>query len=712
MKVYQASEIRNVALIGGAKSGKTTLAEAMLLEGKMITRKGSVEDKNTISDYRPIEQEREHSVHSSLLHTIYDNKKINLIDTPGFADYVGETIAALNVADTALMLINGQAGVEATTETAWRQTVAASSPVVFVVNQLDHQMANFTETVNSLIDYFGDKVTIVQYPVDAGENFSTIIDLVLMKQLKYINGGGEPEISDIPDSEKDRAAKLQLKLTENAAEGAEDLMEKYFEHDTLTIEEMREGLRLGLITRTIFPVLVTTAKHGVGITRLLDFISKSCPAPTHMPVRKTVDGLEFKCDSNDTASLFVFKTSIEQHLGEVSYIKVYGGKIKEGMDLIDARTRDKQRITQLFLLNGKNREKIEEVEAGDIATTIKLRDVLTGDTLMDPKNVDGGFKSFTMPEPLYIVAIKPVNSADDEKMGAILNEIHRTDPSLGISYSRELKQQLIKSQGEFHVNTVKWYLNKANNLEVELNVPKVPYRETITKIANASYRHKKQSGGSGQFGEVYLRIQPYVENYKHPTDFPVRGTDVHDLPWGGKLVFHNCIVGGSIDARFMPAILKGIMERMNEGPLTGSYARDIVVYIYDGKMHPVDSNEISFRLAGRFAFSHAFKEAGPKIMEPIYDVEVEVPEDSMGSVMTDLQGRRGMIMGMDSHGKNQVIRAKVPGAELSRYATTLSSITSGRGIFSMKFDQYQQVPTDVQEKLLKEYEESQEEEED
>lgn len=712
MKVYQASEIRNVALIGGAKSGKTTLAESMLLEGKMITRKGSVEDKNTVSDYRPIEQEREHSVHSSLLHTVYDNKKINLLDVPGFADYVGETIAALSVADTALLLINGQAGVEATTETAWRQTVAANSPVVFVVNQLDHQMANFTETINSLTDYFGDKVTIVQYPVDPGENFSTIIDLVLMKQLKCKDGGGEPEISDIPDSEKDRANKLHLKLIENAAEGAEELMEKYFEHDTLTIEEMREGLRLGLITRTIFPVMVATAKHGVGVTRLLDFICKSCPAPTDMPARKTVDGLEFKYDSNDTAALFVFKTSVEQHLGEVSFFKVYGGKIKEGMDMIDARTRDKQRITQLFLLNGKNREKIEEVEAGDIATTIKLKDVLTGDTLMDPKSTDGGFQKLTMPEPLYTVAIKPVNSADDEKMGAILNEIHRTDPSLGVKYSRELKQQLILSQGEFHVNTVKWYLNKANNLEVELNVPKVPYRETITKIANASYRHKKQSGGSGQFGEVHLRIQPYVENYKHPTDFPVRGTDVHDLPWGGKLIFHNCIVGGAIDARFMPAILKGIMERMNEGPLTGSYARDIVVYVYDGKMHPVDSNEISFKLAGRFAFSHAFKEAGPKIMEPIYDIEIMVPEDAMGSVMTDLQGRRGMIMGMDGAGKNQIIRAKVPGAELSKYATSLSSITSGRGVFSMKFDQYQQVPTDVQEKLLKEYEESQEEEED
>ncbi len=711
MKIYKTSEIRNVALLGGAKSGKTTLAESMLFEGKIINRKGTIEDKNTVSDYKPIEQEREHSVHSALLHTFYDNKKINLIDVPGFADYVGEAIAALNVADTALLLVNAQAGVEATTETAWRQATTANSPVVFVVNQLDHHAANFDEAVTSLRDYFGDKVTVVQYPVNAGEDFDTIIDLVLMKQLKYKNGGGEPEITDIPESEKAKAEELHLKLIENAAEGDEALMEKYFENDTLTIDEMREGLRLGLISRAIFPVMAATAKHGIGVTRLLDFISKSCPAPNDMPPRKTTDGKEFHCSVEEPAALFIFKTSIEQHLGEVSYFKVYGGEITEGMDLMNPRTDNKERITQLYALNGKNRDKVEKVEAGDIAVTIKLKDVQTGDSLMDPKNAGAGFEPFKLPDPLYTVAIKAVNSADDEKLGALLNEMHKTDPSLGVEFSTELKQLLVKSQGEFHINTVKWYLTKANGVEVEIITPKVPYRETITKIANASYRHKKQSGGAGQFGEVHLRIQPYVEDYKKPTDIPVRGTEEHDLPWGGKLVFNNCIVGGAIDARFMPAILKGIMERMTEGPLTGSYARDIVVYVYDGKMHPVDSNEISFKLAGRNAFSMAFKSAGPKIMEPIYDVEIIVPEDMMGAVMTDLQGRRGMIMGMDSKGKNQIIRAKVPGAEMARYATTLSSITSGRGVFTMKFDQYQQVPTDVQEKLLKEYEASQNEEE-
>lgn len=710
MKVYETKDIRNVALIGGAKSGKTTLAESMLFEGKMINRRGTLEDKNTVSDYRPIETDREISIHSTLMHTVFKNTKINMIDTPGFSDFVGETIAALSVADTAVFLVNGQSGVEATTETAWRQTGIANSPVLFSINQIDHHGANFDETVSSLKDYFGEKVTIVQYPVNPGEGFDTVIDLVMMKQLKFKDGGGEPEISDIPEPEKSKAEGLHLALVEQAAEGDEALMEKYFENDTLTMDEMREGIRLGMVTRSIFPILCSSAKHGIGTSRILDFIVHSCPSPDVMPEKKATDGKTFNCSVDDPAALFIFKTSIEQHLGEVSYFKVYGGEVTEGQDLINSRTSNKERISQLFVLNGKNRDKVDKVVAGDIAVTIKLKDVATGDTLTDPKISGTAFEMFNLPEPLYIVALKAINSADDEKLGAVLHEMHKTDPTLIIEFSRELKQLLVKSQGEFHINTVKWYMNNIHKIEIEIITPKIPYRETITRSARADYRHKKQSGGAGQFGEVHLMIQPYFEGYKDPTDISVRKTNEHDLPWGGKLIFNNCIVGGAIDARFMPAILKGIMERMNEGPLTGSYARDIVVYIYDGKMHPVDSNEISFKLAGRNAFSTAFKNAGPKIMEPIYDMTVWMPEDMMGPVMTDLQGRRAVIMGMDSEGKNQVIRAKVPLAEIQRYATSLSSITSGRGRFSVKFDAYQQVPSDVQEKLLKEYEESQKEE--
>lgn len=711
MKVFETKDIRNIALIGGAKSGKTTMAESMVFEGKIINRKGSVDDKNTVSDYRPIETERQHSVHSSLLYTIYKNHKVNILDAPGFSDYVGDTIAALNVADTAIMMINGQSGVEATTETAWRQTVDAECPTLFSINQLDHHGANFNETVNSLKDYFGDKVTVVQYPVNSGEGFDTIIDLMLMKQLKFGQYGGEPEVSDIPDSEKDKAEELHMALVENAAEGSEELMEKYFENDTLSIEEMREGVRLGLVSRSIFPVMCSSAKHGIGASRILDFIVNSCPAPNNMPERKTTKGKAYTCNVAEPAAMFVFKTSIEQHLGEVSFFKVYGGEITEGMDLINARTDNKERISQMFVLNGKNRDKVEKVVAGDIAITIKLKEVHTCDTLVDPKNSDGGFEPYKLPVPIYTAAMSAVNSADDEKLGTVLHEMHRTDPTIVIEFSRELKQMLVKTQGEFHLNTIKWYMNNVHKIEVETVAPKIPYRETITKTANADYRHKKQSGGSGQFGEVHLRIMPYFEGYKDPTDIPVRGTEVHDLDWGGKLVVNNCIVGGAIDARFQPAILKGLMERMVEGPLTGSYARDIVVYIYDGKMHPVDSNEISFKLAGRNAFSAAFKNAGPKIMEPINNVEIRVPEEMMGAVMTDLQGRRGIIMGMDSDGRNQVIKAKIPAAEMTRYATSLSAITSGRGIFKATFDAYQQVPTDVQDKLLKEYEESQKDEE-
>ncbi|HMM12115.1 MAG TPA: elongation factor G [Bacteroidales bacterium] len=705
MKIFQTDEIRNVALIGAAKSGKTTLSENMLFEGKVINRKGSVDDKNTVSDYRPIETERQISVHLSLLHTLHDGKKFNILDAPGFSDYTGDILAAVNVADVAICTVNGQSAVEATTENAWRQAAKAGTPVIFFVNQLDHHNANFDETVRQLRDYFGEKVTLTQYPINTGEGFDTVIDLMLMKMLKFKLGGGEPQVMDIPAGEMAKAEELHRALVELAAEGDEALMEKYFENDTLSLDEIREGIRKGLVNRGIFPVFCGAAKHGVGVTRLMDFISKTCPSPSDARGRSTTDGKYYGCKTSDPAALFIFKMANEQHLGEISMIKVMGGEIFEGQDLVNPRTSNKERISQLFVVNGKNREKVEKAMAGDIVVTIKLKDARTNDSLMDTKAADAGFVPIVYPDPLFSTAIKAANSNDDEKLGSILQDMHRTDPTIIAGLSRELKQLILQCQGEYHLNTVKWYLDNVYKIEAVLAAPKIPYRETITKAAKADYRHKKQSGGAGQFGEVHLMVQPYFEGYKDPTDFPVRGKEEHNLPWGGKLVFNNCIVGGSIDARFMPAILKGIMERMEEGPLTGSYARDIVVYVYDGKMHPVDSNEISFKLAGRNAFSAAFKNAGPKIMEPIYDVEVRMPEDMMGAVMTDLQGRRAVIMGMDSDGKYQIIRAKVPLAEMDRYSTSLSSTTSGRGSFSMKFAEYSQVPGDVQTKLLKEYEE-------
>jgi len=710
MKVYKTDEIKNVALIGGAKSGKTTLAEAMLFEGKVIDRKGSVDDKNTVSDYYDIEIKKQNSVYSTLMYTEFEGKKINLIDTPGFSDYVGEVTSALSVVETALLVTNTHVGVDATTENAWRQTEKFNSPVLFVANQLDHEKANFDNTVTKLKEFFGDKVTVAQYPVNAGEGFDSVIDLVLNKMLKTPKDGGKCEVLDIPDSEKDKAEELQLALMENAAEGSEELMEKYFENDALSLEEMREGIRLGMRTRAIFPIFCTSAKTGIGVNRLLDFINYSCPAPKGRP-RKSTDGTEFTCNSEDKTALAVFKTSVEQHMGEVSYFKVYGGVVKEGMDVINSRNGNKERLSQLMVVAGKKREKVTEVYAGDIATAIKLKDTRTDDTLVDPKISGLKFDPIPWPEPITTTAVKAKASSDDEKMGSILNDMHKIDPTILVEHSRELRQIIVKGQGELHLNTIKWYFDNVHHIDIEYFAPKIPYRETITKSARADYRHKKQSGGSGQFGEVHMFIQPYSENMPKPTDFPVRGTEEHELPWGGKLIFNNCIVGGAIDARFMPAILKGVMERMEQGPLTGSYARDISVYIYDGKMHPVDSNEISFKLAGRHAFSTAFKNAGPKIMEPIYDIAIRVPEDMMGAVMTDIQGRRAMIMGMDADGSYQIIKAKVPLAEMHRYSTSLSSLTSGRGTFEMTYDEYQQVPMDVQEKLLKEYEESSKEDE-
>jgi len=711
MKVFQTNEIRNIALIGGAKSGKTTLAEAMLFEGGVISRRGTVEDKNTVSDYRPVELERQNSVSASILYTLCDNKKINIIDAPGFDDFCGEVISALRAADTALMVVNGQNGVEVGTEITWRYTNKMNTPVIFVVNHLDQEHANFDETIRQMKSQFGKNITLMQYPVNAGSGFNTLIDLLKMKQYKFPSGGGKPEISDIPDSEKEKAEEMYAALVEELASKDESLMEVFFDKGTLTEEQMQQALKTGLINRTIFPVMCTCAKQDMGVGRLLEFVAGSVPAPDEMPGVKTKEGKELKCKVSDPTSAFIFKTSVEQHLGEISYFKVYSGEITEALDMINPNRQSKERVSQIFVINGKNREKVEKMIAGDIGATIKLKNCHTNNTLNVQKNADDVIVPMTYPDPKFRVAVKARNTADDEKINGILNELAKMDPTLVMGYSRELKQMILQGQGELHLNLAKWHVETLEKIPIEFYAPRIPYRETITKPAKSMYRHKKQSGGSGQFGEVHMMIQPFKEGMNDQNEFPIRGRDVVDLDWGGRLQMNNCIVGGAIDARFLPAIMKGLMEKMEEGPLTGSYARDIVVNVYDGKMHPVDSNEISFKLAGRNAFREAFKNAGPKILEPIYDVEVIVPEEKMGEVMTDLQGRRAVIMGMDSEGNYQKILAKVPLAELNRYSTALSSITSGRATYNMKFAEYSQVPGDIQDKLLKAYEDQEKDEE-
>ena len=718
MKVYQTNEIKNIALLGSSGSGKTTLVEAMLFESGVIKRRGSVAAKNTVSDYFPVEQEYGYSVFSTVLHVEWNNKKLNIIDCPGSDDFVGSTVTALNVTDTAIILLNGQYGVEVGTQNHFRYTEKLNKPVIFLVNQLDNEKCDYDNILEQLKEAYGSKVVPIQYPIATGPGFNALIDVLLMKKYSWKPEGGAPTIEDIPAEEMDKAMEMHKALVEAAAENDENLMEKFFEQDSLSEDEMREGIRKGLIARGMFPVFCVCGGKDMGVRRLMEFLGNVVPFVSEMPKVQNTEGKEVAPDSNGPESLYFFKTSVEPHIGEVSYFKVMSGKVHEGDDLLNADRGSKERIAQIYVVAGGNRVKVEELQAGDIGAAVKLKDVKTGNTL-NGKDCDYKFNFIKYPNSKYTRAIKPVNEADVEKMMSILNRMREEDPTWVIEQSKELKQTLVHGQGEFHLRTLKWRLENNEKLQVKYEEPKIPYRETITKAARADYRHKKQSGGAGQFGEVHLIVEPYKEGMPVPETYKfngqefkitVRGTEEIPLEWGGKLVFVNSIVGGSIDARFLPAIMKGIMSRMEQGPLTGSYARDVRVIVYDGKMHPVDSNEISFMLAGRNAFSEAFKNAGPKILEPIYDVEVFVPSDRMGDVMGDLQGRRAMMMGMSSEKGFEKLVAKVPLKEMSSYSTALSSLTGGRASFIMKFSSYELVPTDVQDKLMKDFEAKQTEE--
>jgi elongation factor G len=718
MKIYSTDKIKNIVLIGSGKSGKTTLAESMLFEGGVIDRRGDVLSKNTVSDYNEIEHQNENSVFSTVLYTEYNGKKINIIDAPGADDYVGGVISSMRPTDVAVMLINSQNGVEVGTEIQSRIAEERAKPIVLVVNHLDSEKSNFESTIESLKHSFGKNVAIVQFPVNEGAGFNSIIDVITMKMYRYNGNKAGVEVLEIPTEFADKTAEVKNELVEKAAENDESLMELFFENDGLTEDEMRAGIRKGLISRGLFPVFCVSAQKNIGVSRLLEFMTNVLPSPAEMPFQVTTEGKEIKCDVTEKTSLFIFKTSVEEHIGEIVYFRVRSGEILEGMDLVNTHTQNKERISQLFVVAGKNRQKVEKLVAGDIGVTVKLKSSKTNDTLSSP-GFDVVYPNVSFLEPKFRTAIKAVEENEEEKLGEALNKMHEIDPTIIVEYSKELKQIIVHGQGEYHLRMLKWYLNNIYKIEIEYLEPKIPYRETITKRAQADYRHKKQSGGSGQFGEVHIIIEPYTEGMEEPKmiklgdkeyKLSVRGTEEHKLPWGGKLVFLNCIVGGSIDARFLPAIVKGIMEKMEDGPLTGSYARDIRVMVYDGKMHPVDSNEISFRLAGRHAFSAAFKNAGPKIMEPVYDVEVYVPADRMGDVMSDLQGRRAIVQGMSSEKGLEKIIAKVPLAEMNKYSTALSSITGGRAMYNMKYSDYQQVPMEIQTELMKKFESEQEEE--
>ncbi|MCI6491327.1 MAG: elongation factor G [Prevotella sp.] len=711
MRVYQTNEIKNIALLGNDGSGKTTLTEALLYEAGIINRRGRITQKNTVSDYFPVEQEYGYSVFSTVYHVEWNEKKLNIIDCPGSDDFVGAALTALEVTDTAVLLINGQYGPEVGTQNHFRYTEKLRKPVIFLVNQLDAEKCDFATTLDRLTDIYGQKVVPIQYPLNEGPDFNALIDVLLMKKYSWGPEGGAPTIEDIPDSEKEKAMELHKALVEAAAENDETLMEKFFETETLTEDELREGIRKGLVTRSIFPVFCVCAGKDMGVRRLMEFLGNVVPFVDEMPKVHNTRGEEIPVDANGPESLYFFKTGVEPHIGEVQYFKVMSGSVKPGDDLTNSDRGSKERLGQIFSAAGANRTPVDQLLAGDIGCTVKLKDVKTGNTL-NGKDCDNRFDFVKYPNPKYSRAIKAVKESDTEKMMSALTRMRQEDPTWIVEQSKELRQTIVRGQGEFHLRTLKWRLENIDKIQIEFQEPRIPYRETITKSASAEYRHKKQSGGAGQFGEVHLIVEPYADGMPDPTTYKVNGQECKlniksreeiDLEWGGKLVFINTVVGGAIDMRFMPAILKGVMEKMERGPLTGSYARDVRVIVYDGKMHPVDSNELSFMLAARNAFSEAFKAAAPKILEPIYDLEVYVPADMTGDVMSDLQGRRALIMGMDMENGYQKLQAKIPLKELSNYSIALSSLTGGRASFSTKFASYELMPNELQQALIQEH---------
>ncbi|MFP4527888.1 MAG: elongation factor G [Candidatus Kapaibacterium sp.] len=707
MKVYEPKDIRNLTFLGHAGSGKTTMAEALLFKSGFVNRRGTVEDNNTVSDYSEIEHEKTCSIFATPVFAEWNNTKLNIIDTPGYDDYIGETVAAIRVADLGVIFINTSNGIEVGAELGFHHAYKQGKPIMFVVNKLDNEQAKFDQNIEDLKTAFGGSVTIAQLPVKTGQGFDTVVDLLTMAAYKF-SPEGKPEKIDIPGEVADQAEELRNELIESIAESDEELMNKYLEEGELSQADLDKGLKTAIITRQIFPVFASCGKNAAGVETLLDFFVNAAPSPLDMPAPKAGE-TEVACDPSAKTATFVFKSYSEPSLGMMTYFRVYSGKIAAGQDLVNENKNATERLGQLFYMNGKKRIEVPEVMAGDIAATVKLKSTHINDTLHE-KGLNVEFGEIEYPNPKVRVAVEPKTKGEEEKVGMGLHSLHLEDPSLVVEHSKELRQMILYAQGEQHLSVAKWRLENRFKVETIFVDPKVPYRETIQKQVRGSYRHKKQSGGAGQFAEVHMMIEPWYEGMPDPEGLSVRGKDLHKLDWGGNLEYVNCIVGGVIDQRFMPAILKGVMEKMEIGPLTGSYVRDIRVTIYDGKMHPVDSNEAAFKMAGRMVFKDSFVKAGPKILEPIYEVEIRCPEEFVGDVMSDLPTRRGVIQGIEADGKTQVIKARMPLAELDKYATALRSMTQARATHTQAFAEYQAVPPNVQQDLMDAYKKEQEEE--
>ncbi len=688
MKEYTPEHLRNIALIGHGGAGKTSLTEAMFFSAGQTTRLGKVEEGNTLSDFHSDEIQRQISITTSLLTCEWQGRKINILDTPGFLDFTGEVKGALRVADTAVVVLKAVEGAEVGTEIVWRYAQEYRSAAVVVVNKLDQENADFDRVVHQAQELLSHDVIPVQFPLKQGLGFDSVVDVIRMKVLKFTGGGnGKYTEQEIPSGAAARAGELRQQLMELVAETDENLLNRYLEQGGLSDEEFLKGFRAGVRSCKVIPLLCCSSTQNVGVASLLDFVADHCPSPAEKgPLQGTRPGgdaaetFPVPPDSGAQPALFVFKTVSESHVGELSYFRVCSGVVSPGLDLVNEHNNKSERLAQLFVMNGKERKEINRLHAGDLGAVVKLKDTHTNDTL-SAKTFPVELGPIAFPEPVFSAAIIPRAKGDEDRISTGLHALHQEDPTFVFRVDPEIHQTIISGQGELHLDVVVKRLKARYNVDVDLVEPKVPYRETIKgTVKDSEYKHKKQTGGHGQYGHVHLRIEP--------------------LPRGKGFEFLDEIVGGVVPNKFIPAVEKGIVETMKEGVLAGYPVVDVRTALFYGSYHDVDSSEMAFKIAGSMAFRKGFLEARPILLEPIYTIEVRVPEDAMGDVMGDISSRRGKIAGMDAVGKYQVIRAQVPLAELYRYATILRSKTGGRGVFSSAISHYEEVPREIAEKVI------------